>query len=301
MSTDRDTTRLVRSWLAEGVTEFPDRVLDAVLDQVSTTRQRRVSWLAWMDPSVRATLRLVSTAAVIAVIAIAGYQLLLGSGVGSRPTPTPRPISSPSPTATPTPMPTPRGLLEPGTTVMFYQDVTAGFRVDVTVPGGDWYQSVPAPGILTKRDSAEPPDGAGIIVFTGALDVYGDPCTWSSTRPQQPNTSADEIAAALVAQPMRDATATEITVDGYTGRAVELTVPASLDFADCDNGEFRSWVQGGDSARFHQGPGQQDVVWIIDVDGTPLVINAAFFDETPSAVQTELRAILDSIQIEPQP
>ena len=33
MSPDRDTTRIVRSWLEEGVTALPDRVLDAVLDQ----------------------------------------------------------------------------------------------------------------------------------------------------------------------------------------------------------------------------------------------------------------------------
>ena len=41
MSTDRETTRIVRSWLEEGATALPDRVLDAVLDQVPTTRQRR--------------------------------------------------------------------------------------------------------------------------------------------------------------------------------------------------------------------------------------------------------------------
>lgn len=132
--------------------------------------------------------------------------------------------------------------------------------------------------------------------------MYGDPCTWSSSRPQQPSATVDEIVAALISQPMRNATpATEITVDGHPGMAVELTVPRDLDFADCDNGEFRSWVQGGDSARFHQGPGQHDVVWIIDVDGTPLVINAAFFDATPSAVRAEIQAILDSIQIESRP
>ena len=37
MSTDRDVTRIVRSWLEEGVTALPDRVLDAVLDQVPAT------------------------------------------------------------------------------------------------------------------------------------------------------------------------------------------------------------------------------------------------------------------------
>ena len=44
MSSDRDTTRIVRSWLEEGVTELPDRVLDAVLDELPATHQRRVTW-----------------------------------------------------------------------------------------------------------------------------------------------------------------------------------------------------------------------------------------------------------------
>ena len=37
MSAERDETRIVRSWLEEGVTVLPDRVLDAVLDQVPAT------------------------------------------------------------------------------------------------------------------------------------------------------------------------------------------------------------------------------------------------------------------------
>ena len=32
MSTDREVTRIVQSWLEEGVNALPDRVLDSVLD-----------------------------------------------------------------------------------------------------------------------------------------------------------------------------------------------------------------------------------------------------------------------------
>ena len=41
MSTDRDTTRIVRSWLGTDEHESADRVLDAVLDQLDATPQRR--------------------------------------------------------------------------------------------------------------------------------------------------------------------------------------------------------------------------------------------------------------------
>ena len=44
MSTDRDTTRIVRSWLQTDEYESADRVLDAVLDQLDTTPQRRSTW-----------------------------------------------------------------------------------------------------------------------------------------------------------------------------------------------------------------------------------------------------------------
>ena len=44
MSSDRETARIVRSWLDEGVTQLPDRVLDAVLDQLPAIHQRRATW-----------------------------------------------------------------------------------------------------------------------------------------------------------------------------------------------------------------------------------------------------------------
>ena len=46
MSAERDETRIVRSWLEDGVTVLPDRVLDAVLDQLPATHQRRAWWPA---------------------------------------------------------------------------------------------------------------------------------------------------------------------------------------------------------------------------------------------------------------
>ena len=43
MSTDRDTTRIVRSWLQDGATRLPDQVLDLVLDELPTIHQRRAT------------------------------------------------------------------------------------------------------------------------------------------------------------------------------------------------------------------------------------------------------------------
>jgi hypothetical protein len=92
MSTDRDTTRVVRSWLDEGVTRLPDRVLDAVLDQIPTTPQRRHWWSAWRLDQMNIYAKLIAGVAAVLVVAFVGYQFLPGNGgFGGQPTPGPSP------------------------------------------------------------------------------------------------------------------------------------------------------------------------------------------------------------------
>lgn len=90
MSTDRDTTRVVRSWLDEGVNRLPDRVLDAVLDQIPATPQRRHFWSAWRPSEMNLYAKLIAGAAAAVVIAFLGYQLLPSWGLGpGAPSPSP--------------------------------------------------------------------------------------------------------------------------------------------------------------------------------------------------------------------
>ena len=89
MSSDRDVTRIVRSWLDEGVTALPDRVLDSVLDQVPTTPQRRAWWPARRFLTLNATFRYGIAAVVVAVAAIVGFSLINNQVGDSEPTPTP--------------------------------------------------------------------------------------------------------------------------------------------------------------------------------------------------------------------
>jgi len=95
MSTDRETTRLVRSWLEEGVTRLPDRVLDSVLDQVPATQQRRHWWSAWRSNTMQTYAKVVAAAAAVLLVAVVGYQFLpRNSGVGGQPTIAPSPSPS---------------------------------------------------------------------------------------------------------------------------------------------------------------------------------------------------------------
>jgi hypothetical protein len=75
VSTDRDVERIVRSWIDEGVTELPDRVLDLVLDQIPATPQRHASWLARRFPPVNNYARLGLVAAAVLAVVIVGIGL----------------------------------------------------------------------------------------------------------------------------------------------------------------------------------------------------------------------------------
>lgn len=95
MSTDRDVTRTVRSWLEDGATTLPDRVLDDVLDQLPATPQRRAWWPARRLPDVNNTAKLAMAAAAVLVVAFLGIRFLLpGQNVGD---PGPRRFRPPLP------------------------------------------------------------------------------------------------------------------------------------------------------------------------------------------------------------
>jgi hypothetical protein len=97
MNSERDaTTRIVRSWLEDGSTGIPDRVLDAVLSELPSTPQRRSTWSPWRSPQMKLLLPIAAVAAAVAVVAIVlgGPFISNGTSVGG-------PTTSPVPSATP--------------------------------------------------------------------------------------------------------------------------------------------------------------------------------------------------------
>ena len=82
--------------------------------------------------------------------------------------------------------------------------------------------------------------------------------------------------------------------------AVDYSV-VSVDTCDLYQGDpyFQSWASAdGATARYHQGPGQRDLVRLVDIDGQLLIIDAATWPELPSAEHDEALALLDSMTFE---
>jgi hypothetical protein len=307
MSTERETTRIVRSWLLVDEHESADRVLDMVLDQLDTTPQRRATWWpARRTSTMSSALKIGLAAVVVALAALIGINYFGTSNVGGPGIDSSTSTAQPSPSSTPpTPSSTPVGLLPEGPHSLATEeevDGQLGIPITVTIPAPNWYGE-PGSGVLQKNDHTNAPDGAGMIgPYVGDLFVYGDPCRWATTRPDAPATTVDELVTALAAQASRDASEpVDITVDGYAGKSITLHVPDDAVFSECDRGIFGSWgVSGSDISpfRYHQGPGQIDVVWALDLDGVLAVIDWSYYEGTPPEVGDELRAIVDSIRFE---
>jgi hypothetical protein len=96
MSTDRDVTRALRSWLHEDAHEDAERVLNLVLEEIDTTPQRRAAWLTRRFPLLTKSFRFAALAAVILVAVVVTIKLLPGGGIGG---PTTTPTAKPSASA----------------------------------------------------------------------------------------------------------------------------------------------------------------------------------------------------------
>src|SRR4029079_11334560 len=91
MTSQRDFDRLLDLYFDDGRDELADRVIDAALETIDHTRQRRAMRVPWRYRTMTMPFRL-ATAALIGALVLGGALLLTGGG--SRP-------STSVPTATP--------------------------------------------------------------------------------------------------------------------------------------------------------------------------------------------------------
>jgi len=291
--TDRDVTRVVRSWLEEGVTALPDRVLDAVLDQLPATPQRRSWWTAWRPSVVNSnTVRFGLAAAAVVLVAIVGIYLVGGPNVGGPPDSAPSPSAelTPFPTATPMPRLSGQESLAAG---RYRVDPTIPMVVTVEVPDG-W--GAGGPWVVFGPKGFDAPDGMAIRFYT-VRRLFANPLSPDEGFLPEVGPGVEDLVNAMVNHPDWPTTGAEaITIDGYAGQVVHLTLPPDTSdatpfyfFGDEIGGQY-GWVAG-----------QLFDIYVIDVDGERLVIDAHHYPGTSEADLAAQRAVLDSIQLSQTP
>jgi hypothetical protein len=191
--------------------------------------------------------------------------------------------------------PVSEGIREPGRYVFSSYDpgLDASYRISIDVPDGYRNESGHAVVKLGFNQTA---------VGTMAIeDIYANACQWEGTAlDRSAISSAEGVAAALASQKgLRVSTPTDVTVDGFAGTYMERRVPARTDLSECDLGQFRVYEVPGWGERYLV-RGLLSLLWIIDVDGVPLVIEASLDAGTSAQVRAELLQMVESIQIDPR-
>lgn len=197
-------------------------------------------------------------------------------------------------------------VLEPGVYLVDPDgDPGTGPQVHLTIVGEGWNAWV---------GTGKPEQGDGTsdrlvgLTIAEVADVVADPChrhTW-----EDPGPTVDDLVEALASLPGFEVLEAPLdaTLTDYAGKRLTLQVPdlayePGRGFTDCARGYFYGWraPTGRDRilTRYYQGPGQILDVWVLDVEGSRLLVEANRFPDSPADDVAELQAILDSLEIRP--
>jgi hypothetical protein len=162
------------------------------------------------------------------------------------------------------------------------------------VPASGWISQPANVGGKLDKDTVGPLDGLpdGASVFFWSPDrVYADPC--AQMLGPNPGPTAAELAAAVSAIPGTDVVAgpLDVALGDRAAKYVELTVSEN---ADCDASQFYLWRGEGD--RYATALGDTIRVWIADVDGTRIFIEAETRKNASAATEQESEQIVNSIK-----
>ena len=240
-----------------------------------------------------------AVAVAVAVGALAFARVTLGpsqDGVAAVPTPAPTstiasaPAPVPATTSSASPMVLPfAGTLQPGR----YR--FAGSPLSVEVPAG-WNLDG---GFVISKDygTRDAEFGAAFTVWE-ITGTYVDPCTDHTLVAPAPGPGVDHLAADLARMPGTVADPpVNATVDGYRGKAVEVTV--DTDITTCGIDGFWLWASPDGDHRYVNGSDEVNRIYLLDVDGERLTFAARTTPATTTADRAELESLIASIRIEP--
>jgi hypothetical protein len=86
---------------------------------------------------------------------------------------------------------------------------------------------------------------------------------------------------------------------GFPAWSLEILIPSDFEMAACDGGQVIFWESASGDVRFGLGPGELIRLWVVDIDGQPIVVEGSTFLTGPPDASTELDAIVDSLVITP--
>lgn len=273
--------------LRTGLAANTEHLLPDVEQALSTTYGRARS-----RRRIRGAVLALATAAAVAVTA--WVVDLPGFGDGALPV-------TPAPPA-PTDLVGRLGPLEPGVYSLAAWGQPAASeplpRAIMDVPAG--YFSNGGYDIDAGRDGATD-DQHGNISVWHVTQVLADPCQRDTAA--DAGTSVDDLARALVDQAGPSTRPRPVVLGGHRGVTLDVTIPTDTDLSRCTNAAYSLWrtEPRGDSALTQDTPGVVDRVWILDVDGTRLVLLATLYPDETDELHQQQTALAETARFVPAP
>jgi hypothetical protein len=302
MNGPRNADTKIDAFLAEGATDLPDRAFDAVRSDIHRTRQRVVLG-PWREPNVLTPIRLALAAAIVVVAAGVAWSQIGARppDAGTQPSPVPTAVQTAAPTASATQPATlltgTNAPLVPGRYRIDYGSVPgsdgSGPSIEFEVSASGWHDVTDASVDYVYLDAVSYGPSFGVWNITA---VAGDPCASYEAATPAPGPGIDELLDARSAQAgITAGPLTPVTVDGYAGKYVELTV--DRDITTCPEGFF-TWGSPSEG-RAAKGNGEVDRVYAVDVDGRRITFFTRVLPDTYLEHEAQARRIVDSIDIRP--
>ncbi|HET9852041.1 MAG TPA: hypothetical protein VFP56_05995 [Candidatus Limnocylindrales bacterium] len=286
MTADRDMTRLLDAWLADGPMRVSDRAFDEAVGRVYRERQRPAwRFQPWRLPTMSTQLKLVLAGAAL-LGAMLGATVLFSGGTAR-----PNASAAPSPTASPT--------TSAQTSLATPIPTLRTFRMEVQGDAIAWTAAVPAgwsdrAWYMTTEVGPAAPTGVSVAA-TGAVNIPSDPCDGIG-KVSVARSSADVVAELEARDDLTVSNPSAATLGGYSGSRIDVEVPADL--SACE-GDYFLFAEPDGSGFYAQGPSNRLRVWILDVAGRPVIFWIQSFPGTPPADLTEAQEIMNSIVITP--
>jgi hypothetical protein len=217
--------------------------------------------------------------AVAAVILIAGLVFVTRDKT---------PVAEPAPNAAPIPGSFDAPVSPGAYFVDTDGDEASTLRGTFVIEGSGW-TSVSAGARKVSDD-----DFVGLMIVE-VDEVYETVCEISGRGPVPAGSTAAELANQFAAFgfTVQEALA-PVSAFGHEGHHLLVEVPEA-----CSGSSHMAWTDPVFAGRYYQDNGQVAENWFLDVEGTPVMVEAFWFPSSPEEDVAELRAVLDTLVITP--
>jgi len=144
-------------------------------------------------------------------------------------------------------------------------------------------------------------NGAAWITIDRVGTVYDDPCHGGPITPAVPSTVNGLVTALTGMAGFTPGPISDIVLDGHLGKSVETRNEIDTETARCKDGlMLPMWTVRGGGPAATNGSSRENL-WVIEIDGAPLLIDGTMFTATPDASRAEIETVVRSIRFGSSP